>query len=74
MLKFLLIIFIVFLTAVLGLGVVFKRFLNILGVNPNKKNTTYSNTQTEVKQDKEVLYSKDDIVVLKGEAGKNKSS
>jgi hypothetical protein len=59
-------IVILVLVALIGVGVIFrriKRFIN--GGDPVRKK------ETERKNDN-VIYNKDDIVVLKGEAHKNK--
>lgn len=74
MIKFLLILIAIFLVAVFGLGIVFKRFLNMFGLKNSRKpfNSSYNEPAQKTKTD--VIYSKDDVVVLKGEAGKPNQS
>lgn len=75
MLKFLLILLIVFIAIIIGLRIVFKKFISsFLGANREQGGSFRQNPNEEAERRKrdDIIYDKDNVVVLKGEAGKNR--
>lgn len=68
MLKFLLILLIIFIVAIIILGSIFKKFLSLFGVGNKERFNQNNHTESRKKNDGDVIYNKDDIVVMKGEA------
>ncbi|MDC1068798.1 hypothetical protein OAQ99_06545 [Candidatus Kapabacteria bacterium] len=75
-LKLFIILISIFLLVVFGLNFLKNRIKKIMFGNFEKQSSNFSNFNAQSqrqKQDKEVLYQKDDTVILKGEAkSKNK--
>ncbi len=71
MLKFLLVILIIFILFLVGSSMILRwarKIVNSFGTG-RQTNSKMGNE----KKDKDVLYNKDDIVVMKGDAGKKKN-
>jgi hypothetical protein len=72
MIKFLLVLFIIFIAALLILGTFFKKLFRFFGVGSNDQFDA-SHQRSGNKNNGDVIYNKDDVVVMKGEA-KNKKN
>lgn len=70
MLKFLLVLVIIFFGILLILGVFLKKFLNLFGLGTKSSFKQDFANEREKQRDGEVIYNKDDVVVMKGEAKK----
>jgi hypothetical protein len=71
MTKFLLLLFAIFALAIIGLTYIFKKVRGFFSMfSPPSDRTGKAARRTE---DAEVVYDQDDVVVLKGEAGKKKN-
>lgn len=69
MLKFIIILLIIIALILLGLSALFKKVRNLFDINQYTQNA-----QNNKKNDDDIVYRKDDVVVLKGEAKKNKDN
>lgn len=71
MFKFLLIILLIFALIFIIVGVIFGKFLGFLR---NTFNEEDNKTVQSKYKNKDVIYDKDDVVVLKGESNKKKDN
>ncbi|MFP4528328.1 MAG: hypothetical protein ACLFQX_07240 [Candidatus Kapaibacterium sp.] len=70
MTKFLLILLVIFALAILGLTFIYKKirgFFEMFSPSEERRGKTQKRERTD-----DVVYDRDDVVVLKGEAGKKK--
>ena len=65
--KFFMFIFLLIILALVGVGFIFRKMKRIFSVK-----SEFTPSQERMKKDDNVIYKKDDVVVLKGEADLNK--
>ncbi len=74
MLKFLFFILLIFVLIFVVVGVLFGRFLKFLKNPGGKYEKEVNEKPNKYRKDDDVIYNKDDVVILKGESKKNKDN